>query len=412
MTKVIQDISGKLTFFFAYLFFLVSLSGLFSGCGQSNRDMITVIVSLDGFRWDYPQMYDTPNLQKIAREGVHAQSMAPSFPASTFPMHYTLATGLVPDKHGIIDNSFWDTERNVRYSMSETTTRNNPAYYGGEPIWITAQKQGVRTANMYWVGSDIPIQDTYPNDYKRWENSPRLNFSQRVDTVAAWLQRPKNLRPRLIMLYFEEPDGTGHRYGPSSEQTGRQVHVLDSLIGVLMTKIEQSPIARNVNLIVTSDHGMAETAIERIIRIDDYLKPAWYERIAGNNPSQIFTREGCRDSVLTALAHAAHISACRKEEIPPHLNYGTNRNIGDVVVIPDCGWQFTNATRSQLGGHGYDPACLDMHIIFYACGPAFKRNYRHPVIHNTDVYPLLSRLLGIKPAVCDGDFERVKSMLK
>jgi len=411
MTNTIKDVfSSKLKNTASRLFVFVALVWLLVSC--TGKDACTIIVSLDGFRWDYPQMYDTPNLQKIARKGVRAQSMQPAFPASTFPMHYTLATGLVPDKHGIIDNSFWDTQRNVQYSMGETVTRNNPAYYGGEPIWITAQKQGVKTANIYWPGSDIPIQDTYPDDYKRWESAPRLNFAQRIDTVAAWLHRPKNLRPRLIMLYFDEPDGTGHRHGPESEQTGRQVQYLDSLIGILMKKIKQSPMSGRVNLIVTSDHGMAETDFERTVRIFDYLKPSWFERIAGSNPSQIFTCEDCRDSVLTALANAEHISAYRKEDMPPHLNYGTNRNIGDVVVIPDCGWQFTNAAHSQLGGHGYASECLDMHVIFYACGPAFKRNYRHTVIHNTDIYPLLAQLLGIKPAPSDGDFERVKSMLK
>ena len=394
-----------------YFSFFALYAGLFSDCRRSDRDTYTIIVSLDGFRWDYPQMYDTPNLQRIAQQGVHAKSMMPAFPASTFPMHYTLATGLVPDRHGIINNSFWDTQRKIRYSMGDSATRNNPAYYGGEPIWITAQKQGVKTANIYWTGADIPIQDTYPDDYKRWEDTPRLSFDQRVDTVAAWLHRPKNLRPRLIMLYFEEPDGVGHHYGPASEQTGRVVHTLDSLLGVLMRKIEQSPIAGRVNLIVTSDHGMTETGIDRMIRIDDYLKSSWYERIAGSNPSSLFTREGYRDSVLTTLANAKYITAYRKEDIPSHLRYGTNRNIGDVLVIPDCGWQFTNATHSQLGAHGYDPECLDMHVIFYAYGPDFKQNYRHPVIHITDIYPLLAQLLGIKPALCDGDLERAKGMI-
>jgi predicted AlkP superfamily pyrophosphatase or phosphodiesterase len=214
------------------------------------------------------------------------------------------------------------------------------------------------------------------------------------------------------MVYLDEPDGAGHRYGPASEQTGRVVHALDSLIGVLMTNIEQSPMAGRVNLIVTSDHGMAEISLDRIVRIDDYLKPSWYERISGNNPASIFTREGCRDSILAALANAEHVSAYRREDIPPRLHYGTNRNIGDVLVIPDCGWQFTNATRSQLGAHGYDPDCLDMHVIFYAAGPDFKQNHRHHEINNTDIYLLLAQLLGIKPEECDGDFERVKGMLR
>jgi predicted AlkP superfamily pyrophosphatase or phosphodiesterase len=214
------------------------------------------------------------------------------------------------------------------------------------------------------------------------------------------------------MIYFEEPDGVGHRFGPASEQTGRVVHVLDSLIGVLTTKIEQSPVAGRVNLIVTSDHGMAETSIDRMIRIDDHLKPSWYERIVGSAPSSIFTREGYRDSVLIALADVRHIAAYRKEDIPQHLQYGTNRNIGDVVVIPDCGWQFTNATRSQLGGHGFDPTCPDMRVIFYAFGPDFKQNYSHSAFRDVDIYSLLAHLLGVVPAQTDGNFERVRGMLK
>ena len=395
-----------------YFSFCAIYAGLFSDCRGSDRDTYTIIISLDGFRWDYPQMYATPNLQRIAQRGVHAQSMKPAFPASTFPMHYTLATGLVPDRHGIINNSFWDVERNIRYAMGDSATRNNPAYYGGEPIWITAQKQGVRTANIYWVGSDIPIMNAHPYDYFRWENTPRLSFEQRIDTVSAWLQRPKDKRPRLIMVYFEEPDGAGHRYGPVNEQTGRVVHALDSLIGVLINRIEQLPISGRINFIVTSDHGMAATGIDRIVRIDDYLKPSWYERIIGSAPALIYTREGYRDSVLTALANVPHIAAYRKENIPPHLQYGANRNIGDVVAIPESGWQFTNATPRQLGAHGYDPECPDMHGIFYAFGPDFKQNHRHPIIHITDVYPLLTQLLGIKPASNDGNLERVRGMLR
>ena len=213
-------------------------------------------------------------------------------------------------------------------------------------------------------------------------------------------------------MYIEEPDGTGHQYGPESEQTGQMVHRLDSLIGIMMDKIDRSPVKGRVNLIVTSDHGMAELSVNRMVHIDDYLKPAWYERIVGSNPSSVFTRDACIDSVLAALRGVEHISAYRKENIPTHLRYGANKNIGDVVVIPDCGWQFTFSRKSLLGAHGYDPTHPDMHVPFYACGPDFRKNYRHPEMTNTDVYPLLARLLGITPETSDGDFERVKRMLR
>lgn len=131
----------------------------------------TVIVSLDGFRWDYPDMYKTPNLDRMAADGVKAV-MLPSYPASTFPNHYTLATGLVPDHHGIINNTFWDVKNRRQYSMGDSATRNNPEYYLGEPIWITAQKQGVKTGNMYWVGSDIAIKKSHPTYYRPWNAKP------------------------------------------------------------------------------------------------------------------------------------------------------------------------------------------------------------------------------------------------
>ena len=212
----------------------------------------TVIVSLDGFRWDYPAMYRTPNLDRMAADGVKAV-MLPSYPASTFPNHYTLATGLVPDHHGIINNTFWDTKNKRQYSMGDSATRNNPEYYLGEPIWITAQKQGIKTGNMYWVGADIAIKNAHPTYYRPWNAKPFLSFEQRIDTVLTWLQKPEEERPGLVMLYFEEPDGSGHHNGPRSSQTGAVVQRMDSLMGVLRKKIEALPFAGDVNLIVTSD---------------------------------------------------------------------------------------------------------------------------------------------------------------
>lgn len=203
----------------------------------------TVIVSLDGFRWDYPDMYKTPNLNRMAADGVKAV-MLPSYPASTFPNHYTLATGLVPDHHGIINNTFWDVKNRRQYSMGDSATRNNPEYYFGEPIWITAQKQGIKTGNMYWVGSDIAIKKSHPTYYKPWNAKPFLTFKQRIDTVLTWLQKPEPERPRLIMLYFEEPDGSGHHNGPCSLPTGAVVQHMDSLVGGIKKKDRSSSFRR------------------------------------------------------------------------------------------------------------------------------------------------------------------------
>lgn len=378
---------------------------------QNPKQHYTVIVSLDGFRWDYPNMYQTPNLNRIAENGVQAV-MLPSYPASTFPNHYTIATGLVPDHNGIINNTFWDAKNKRRYSMGDAATRYNPDFYLGEPIWITAQKQGVKTGNMYWVGSDIAIKGTYPTYYKSWSKKPLLTFEQRIDSVVSWLQKPEEERPQLIMLYFEEPDGSGHRNGPKSRKTGLVVQYMDGLVGLLHEKLKKLPFSEQINLIVTSDHGMTDISTDRVVDMYQYLNPEWCEIVDGRTPTSIFSKPGCRDSILNALRKVPHIHVWKKEEIPSELNYGSSDRIGDIVVAPQLGWQFTDAARKHKGAHGYFPQEPDMQVIFRATGPDFKQGYTSQRFVNVDIYPLLSHLMQIIPEQTDGKFERVKEILK
>lgn len=389
---------------FSILFLLIPLNA------QNSKQHYTVIVSLDGFRWDYPMMYHTPNLDRMAQDGVKAV-MLPSYPASTFPNHYTMATGLVPDHNGIINNTFWDAKNKRQYSMGDSATRYNPDYYLGEPIWVTAQKQGVKTGNIYWVGSDIAIKGTYPTLSRPWAAKPFLTFEQRIDTALTWLQKPEEERPRLVMLYFEEPDGSGHYNGPRSAKTGTVVHRMDSLMGVLRTGLESLPFAESINLIVTSDHGMTEISPERVVDMNKYLKPEWCEAINGRTPTSIFSKTGCRDSIYNALKGVAHIHVWKKEDIPAELNYGTSNRIGDIVVAPELGWQFTDVARNIKGAHGYFPQSPEMQVIFRAVGPDFKKGYTSSGFVNVDLYPLLSYLLQIVPEKTDGQFERVRGVL-
>lgn len=394
-------------------FFFLLLLLLCVGCQtrQGTEKNYTVIVSLDGFRWDYPQIHHTPHLDKMAEEGVQAV-MLPSYPASTFPNHYTLATGLVPDHHGIVNNYFWDAENQRTYSMGDSLTRNNPDYYLGEPIWITAQKQGVKTGNVYWVGSDIPMKGGFPTYFKVWADEPRLTFEERVEEVIRLLEMPEAERPRLIMAYFEEPDHNGHIYGPRSEETGQVVARLDSLMGNLQQRIQALPIGDKVNLIVTSDHGMTEVSDERFVCINDYIKPEWCEKVVAFSPTSIFTKEGYRDSVLMALKGVEHIHVWKKEDVPAELVYGRSDRLGDVIVAPDLEWQFGDEPRHLKGAHGYFPQSPDMQVMFRACGPDFKEGYQAETFVNVDIYLLLSHLLGVVPEPTDGRWERVKDILR
>ena len=378
------------------------------GEGQQKRNL-TIVVSLDAFRWDYPTIYNTPWLDSIAANGV-AATMVPSYPSSTIPNHFTLATGLVPDHHGIVNSQFWAPEKGELFSMGDSATRYNPYYFGGEPIWVTAKKQGVKSASIYWVGSDVAIQGLYPDYYLRWDNEPRLTYPQRVEEALRIAKLPESERPSLLMVYFDEPDWTTHHYGPVAEESEAVIEQLDSLMGILYRGLKE--LDYGVNLIVTSDHGMTEISDEKFISIEQSVNPDWVERIVSTNPTSIFCKEGCRDSLFEQLSKVKHISVWRKEEVPAHLNYGTSNHLGDIIVAPDLGWQFATTPRGLKGAHGYDINEPDMQIIFRACGPDFKRGYTLPhSFSNVDLYSILAELLKIEPAKTDGSLEKVQELL-
>ena len=379
----------------------------------AGRDTYTVIVSLDGLRWDYLDTYDVPFMQQLAREGVKAV-MQPSFPSKTFPNHYTLATGLVPDHHGIITNTFWDREKGVEFSLGNKVTRADGRYYGGDPVWLTAKHQGVKTATVFWVGSDVTINGDHPTYWRDYQTE-QLDFEGRVDEVLRLLKLPEQDRPHLVMAYFEEPDRSGHNYGPMHRLTRRAMEDLDLLLSKMWARIQLLPIASQVNLIITGDHGMASVDPKRFVDIDDLLPKKWYERFCNDYPTLIYaSAPQYVDSIYNALQGVDHIRAWKRGELPAYLNYGTNPNMGDVVVLPDVGWLFADKpSKKQRGSHGFDHTAADMQVGFRAIGPDFKVGYEKPDrFRNVCVYPLLCYLLGVTPSPNDGSLDEVRDMLR
>lgn len=390
-------------------FFYILTFILLAAHGAANR--YTVIVSLDGCRYDYAQAYNTPFFSQMAHEGVSAE-MRPSFPSSTFPNHYTLATGLVPDHHGIIANRFTDKATGLVFSLSDKRTKQDPRFWGGEPIWQTLSRQGLRTGVVYWPGSDVAVNGKYPTYYKDYEQRPLLTFAARIAEVLRLLSLPEAERPQLVMAYFEEPDHSGHAYGPQSPETRRSVESMDVLMEQLYEGLRALPIADSINFIVTGDHGMTAISAERMVPIAARLDKAWVERIDYGIPTLVYTRKGYAGKVVSALSGVSHIRAYLKADVPSHLHYGGNANVGDVVIVPDLGWNIGDRAPHYKGTHGYDPAYSDMHVMFRAVGPDFKRGYAKPATFaNVDVYSLLCRLAGVAPAKTDGSLDGVSDML-
>ena len=375
------------------------------------KDRYVFVVSMDGFRADYIDKARTPNFDKMARHGVSAV-MTPSYPASTFPNHYTLATGLYPDHNGIVNNTFWDPEHQNMYKAAGPS-KCETYFYLGEPIWNTVQRQGVIAATCYWVGSEFPIGGKLPRYYKRYVRYEIIPNLARIDTTLAWLRKPEEVRPHLVMLYFNEPDHTGHMEGPGSKATVKKVREMDRLLGRIRKGIAKLPIADQVDLIVLSDHGMADVSPERCVSADNNLKKSWTERIVYGTPTSIFSTDAaCRDSILTALSGLEHLYVWKKEDIPAELHYGTSNRIGDIVVAPELGWRFSDRPGSLKGAHGFFPSYPEMQVVFRAVGPDFKKGYKANGFRNVSIYPLICHLLQIEPSPNDGALEEVQGMLK
>ena len=403
--------------YFSYSILAILLISILSaGCIINKRGPYknyVVLVSMDAFRWDYPDIYDTPNLDELARDGVKAGRLIPSFPTITFPNHYSIATGLYPDHHGIVNNNFPAPDLGLYYSMGNNDAVLNPAFYGGEPIWVTAENQGILSATFYWVGSEAPVKGKQATYWKLYDES--IAYEARIDTVIKWLSYHPEKRPGFVTLYFDEPDAIGHGYGPVSPQTREVVERLDSLVGVLRLKLSDLPHTRKINLIVLSDHGMSPVSPDRYVNLIELVPERLIVAISGGNPVYtINPAEGKTDSVLYYLRLGEGFSAYEKSELPERLHYGSNPRIHDIVVIADSSWSIGTrpGPSRHLGAHGYDNANSDMHAIFYAAGPAFKKGYSFNRLDNVDIYNLICSILEINPAENDGDINNIRHLLK
>ena len=403
------------------IFPVVAVIILLGGCiaiktaiktGSENQSV--VLVSLDAFRWDYDSIYRTPVLNAIAKDGVKAKQLIPSFPTKTFPNHYSIATGLYPDHHGLINNSFYAPDLDMTYRIGDRKMVSNPFFYGGEPIWITARKAGIVTGSFFWVGSEAPILGMQPDYWKVFNDE--VAFGARVDTVLKWLSLPEARRPRLITLYFEEPDAISHKYGPVSAETGSMVHSLDSLMGVLREGLKMVPGGNNINLIILSDHGMGEIDQSRYNNIFDTLPKRMVKSIVGGSPVWgCIPEEGKTDSIIYYINIQKGVKAYKKSETPPNWHFGTNPRIPEVVVVADPRWQA--GIRPELpgmnkGDHGYDNSWLEMHSIFYTEGPAFQKGYTVDYLNNVDVYDIICHILKLAPAQNDGDQARIAPLFR
>jgi predicted AlkP superfamily pyrophosphatase or phosphodiesterase len=380
-----------------------------------------ILVSFDGWRWDYDTKAPAPNLRGLMARGVRAENLIPSFPSRTFPNHYTIVTGLYPGHHGIVANVIRDPQTGRTLRMTDPREVRDPLWWGGEPIWVTAERQRQPAAPLFWVGSEAPIAGIRPRYWIPYDE--RYPGTARVDQVLEWLDRPVAERPTLITVYFEDTDTAGHADGPESAAVRAAVQRVDGYLGRLLRGLERRGLIDAVNLVVVSDHGMASVDRSRIVVLDDYVSLDDVEVVDINPTLGLFPRPEKEDAVYRALSKAhPRLSVYRKAQAPERWRYRDHPRIPPIVGVVDEGWQI--ALRSAvadvvagrvrpLGGqHGYDPMLMSMRGLFVAAGPAFKRGATVPAFENVHIYNALARILRLTPAKNDGDPAVARSLLR
>jgi predicted AlkP superfamily pyrophosphatase or phosphodiesterase len=372
---------------------------------ESERPVI--LIGIDGFRADYLARGVTPTLTRLAGEGVQAEGgMRPSWPSVTFPNFYTLATGLHPDHHGLVYNTMTDaTLPGRRFSLGNRAEVMDRVWYdAGEPIWVTAEQAGVRTATVFWPGSEAAIHGVRPRYWLPYEKSvPSL---ARVNILLAWLSLPVEERPRLATVYFDIVDTAGHSFGPGEPETDAALAEVDAAVTALLEGLEKQGL--EANLVIVADHGMAPVSGDRVVFLDDRIEATAFTTTGWGAVATMDPAPGREAEVEAAMLGVhPHMECWRKVEIPARLVYGTNPRIPAIVCLAETGWTIgtrerTDPARIKGGAHGFDNQAPEMRALFIAHGPAFGSGLHLPEMDSVDVQPLLARLLGLTPPAGDG----------
>ncbi|XP_029379239.1 bis(5'-adenosyl)-triphosphatase enpp4 isoform X2 [Echeneis naucrates] len=370
-----------------------------------------LLVSLDGFRADYLQRFPMPNLQLLYRQGVLVEQLTNVFITKTFPNHYSLVTGLYAESHGILASNMYDPVSHKHFHVSNDT---DPMWWSeAQPLWLTALDYGYKTATMMWPGSDVIIGNRTATHFSPYNS--HVTFQQRLANVTNWILGNDKQGAMFAALYWEEPDRSGHLYGPDNKEAmGEALKAVDENIGLLVSELKQTGLWGRINVLVTSDHGMAQCSAERLIRLDDCLHRDNYTLvdltpvaalIPNHDPTAVFD--------LLNKCHA-HMTAYLKKAIPERLHYQNNKRIQPIILLADEGWTIVQGKTDKLprlGDHGYDNSLPSMHPFLAATGPSFRQGYQVSSLQSVDIYPLMCHLLSVQPRPNNGTLTRARCML-
>jgi len=383
---------------------------------ESNQPLPLLLISIDGFKPVYLETFDTPNLDRIADAGVLSESLKPVFPTKTFPTHYSMVTGLYPENTGVISNTMFDSLLGERFSLGNQDAVSDGRWYGGEPIWVTAEKQDRPTATLFWPGSEAEINGVRPTRWLPYDG--RISHAARVDSIVTWLQDPGSTRPVFLTLYFSSVDSRGHRYGPGSEPVRQAVEEVDARIGDLLDELERIGLWPDINVMITSDHGMTELSRDRVIFLDELISLDDVRVHDWTPVAMLEPRQGRSENVFQALREQEnHYRVYRKQELPDRFRLRNHHRVPEILVIADPGYTITSrpffeSRGVMAGGHGYDNEHPDMQGFFLAAGPSFRRGSMIGPVDSIHLYELMCHLLRVEPAPNQGTLDSLRHVLR
>ena len=424
-----MKITSTITFYLTAVFFLLHtvikinaqdtaqriIPDRFNSPEQTKKPYI-ILISVDGYRYDYATRYNAVNLLRRGATGVIAEGIKPGFPSLTFPNHYSIVTGLYPAHHGLIDNSFYDRQKQTIYNKAYRKVVQDSSWYGGRPLWVLAEQQQMLSAAFYWVGSEAQILGTKPT--YTYNYSTFIPTDQRIAIIRNWLDLPAERRPHLICVYFEEVDYAGHLYGPDSPELGLAVKAMDSVLNILVETVEETGLP--VNFIVLADHGMERIDDLNPLRLPVDIDKSGFIVPPGDALLHLYAKNKTliKPTYKALRNNANGFRVYLHNELPAKWQYGGKddrfNRVGDIVLIPQPGLVFniTN-TKVDKGKHGFDPARKEMMAGFFAWGPAFKKGILIKSFDNVHVYPLISKILDLPVAdKIDGKLNVLRPILQ
>ncbi|MBD1367082.1 alkaline phosphatase family protein [Mucilaginibacter sp. ZT4R22] len=360
-----------------------------------------ILISADGFRWDYADKYDAVNLKKLRAAGVEAQSMVPSYPSVTFPNHYAMVSGLYPSHSGLVNNTFYDPTRNETYNMGNKVKVADGTWYGGTPLWVLAEQQKMLSASFYWVASEAAIKDTRPTYYYIYND--KIEMNNRIAAVVNWLKLPAEQRPHFITFYLPQVDHAGHLYTPDAPETAHEVHFVDSAVNELQKAVKKTGL--KVNFVFVADHGMTKVDNQHPLGVPAAIDTTKFKVSGDGILVELYAKDktAIQSTFAELTKEAKDYKVYLKTDMPAKFHYGASDDwhdrIGDILLIPDWPKVFNlnNRKNTNPGWHGYDPTVIkDMHATFYAWGPAFKKHLNITAFPNVDVYNMIAEVLGLK----------------